>query len=87
MGATAGRAEIGRQAAAMRRSSHALANAGFSLADDIDLRTGRGDSGDYGVGTVAHRLYESVDVPSTPLLLTHLDAVLATYEEIARTRR
>jgi len=63
----------------LRSAFPELAQQGFSLSDDIDLRA-HGDLGQmYEVSTIAHKFYEAGKLPSDEQLEADLDAVLATY--------
>lgn len=82
LGASGWRGELRANAQRIRSSLGALRNAGFSLADDIDLHTGPGLGSDYEVSTIAHKLYERGSVPDDEQLTRDLGVLIDSYEEM-----
>src|ERR1700687_3141905 len=82
LGAVEGKSELRATARSIRASLEPLKNAGFSLNDDIDLRTGPGLGSNYEVSTIAYKLYERNRVPHDDALLSDLGALIQSYEAI-----
>jgi 5-methylcytosine-specific restriction protein B len=80
LGAIEGKAELRTKARSIRLSLDPLKDAGFSLADDIDLHTGPGLGSNYEVSTIAYKLYERDKVPQDDQLLLDLQALIGSYE-------
>ena len=58
-----------------------LADLGFSLDDQIDLRTDSSLGRDYEYSTIAYKLYEADAIPSDDQILADLEAVIKVYDE------
>jgi 5-methylcytosine-specific restriction protein B len=70
----------------LRHEFPQLADDGFSLMDDIDLRA-QGDLGQmYETATVAHRFYETGAIPADDVLLQDLDSVLTAYGQYVENK-
>src|SRR5207253_5120914 len=67
-------------AARLRPSLGQLADDGFALRDDIDLRTRGALSESFEVSTIAYKLYEAGRVPGDEDLLDDLENLLAAYQ-------
>ncbi|HEY8863165.1 MAG TPA: DUF3578 domain-containing protein [Candidatus Dormibacteraeota bacterium] len=80
LGAVEGKAELRAKARSIRLSLDPLKDAGFSLNDDIDLRSGPGLGSNYEVSTIAYKLYERENVPQDDQLLADLGALINSYE-------
>lgn len=63
-----------------RERNRELAEAGFQLDSNIDLRASVGLGKDYEVSTIAHKLYERGAVPKDSAILADLDSVLGAYD-------
>jgi MoxR-like ATPase len=63
-----------------------LADAGFALDGNIDLRSATGLGKDYEASTIAYRLYERGSVPLDGELISDLGMVLAAYDNYIDTK-
>lgn len=81
LGVTEGKKALRERAAQMRGRVRSLTGRGYSLSDDIDLKTGPGLGSDYEVSTIAHKLYRLGAVPPDSDLIGDLEAVVSAYEE------
>jgi len=71
---------LGAKAFELRRFCRDLPSFGFSLDQQIDLRTTGGIGSDYEYSTAAYKLYERGSVPDDSALLQDLTAVLQSYD-------
>ena len=65
------------RAQSLRKQCEELAQHGFNLDDEIDLRVDRGLGSDYEASTIAYKLYEAGRIPFDSSILQDLDAVLS----------
>lgn len=65
----------------LRARCDRLTDRGFSLDDQIDLRTDSSLGRDYEYSTIAYKLYEAEAVPRDNELLADLEAVVQVYDE------
>ena len=79
-GATAGLKLLRENAEALRSSSRELAQSGFRLDSDIDLRTEGTLGHDYEAATIAYKLYERDAVPTDDEIASDIEALLRVYE-------
>jgi MrcB-like, N-terminal domain len=79
-GATAGLQLLRENAEALRASSRELAQSGFHLDSDIDLRTDGALGHDYEAATIAYKLYERDAVPPDDDIARDIEALLRLYE-------
>jgi len=79
-GAAEGKRLLRERAGELRQGAISLANSGFRLDADIDLRSTAGLGADYEASTVAYKLYEKGAVPDDEVLLKDLTQVLGAYE-------
>lgn len=79
-GAVKGKQNIRDIANTLRPTCGLLRVAGFSLAGDIDLQADKGLGTNYEVSTIAHKFYETSNLPEEKQLLADLDALLRTYD-------
>jgi 5-methylcytosine-specific restriction protein B len=87
LGTSEGRRVLRVRAADIRQHIQGLTSAGFSLSDDIDLKTGPGLGSDYEGSTIAHKLYQRGAVPGDPPLLQDLAVLLTAYESSLQARK
>jgi hypothetical protein len=81
LGAAEGKAELRERAGTIRPSLGSLAEVNFSLADDIDLKSGPGLGSDYEASVIAHKLYERDAVPDDEQLFADLNVLINSYEQ------
>jgi MoxR-like ATPase len=79
-GATAGLQLLRENAEALRTTSPELAESGFRLDSDIDLRTEGTLGHDYEAATIAYKLYERDAVPPDDEIAGDVEALLCVYE-------
>jgi hypothetical protein len=70
---------LSKRAAELRKLCDGLAESGFRLDDEIDLRADPGLGSDYESSTIAHKFYEADLVPDDEALLEDLEAILRVY--------
>lgn len=80
LGDTKGRRFLAENADELRKGCRSLADAGFSLDNNIDLRVDAGVGADYEGSTIAYKLYSQGRVPSDQELLRDLHAVVKAYD-------
>jgi hypothetical protein len=80
-GKRAGLKLLKENAARLRLSLPGLADAGFDLTNEIDLRTDASLGTDYEAAVVAHKLYERDAIPSDEEIEADLEALLSAYEK------
>ncbi len=76
-------AEMQTRAVAYRERAPELLEAGFTLANDLDLRTAGWRSKNYEFGTVAYVELPADNLPTDETLNVHLDALLSAYDRLA----
>lgn len=81
-GATEGKNQLRARAREVRAKVSSLAQAGFSLDNNIDLKADRGLGADYEDSTIAYRLYEKSSVPKDDAIFRDLEALLDAYAEV-----
>lgn len=82
LGAIVGRKVVRDRADALQVYARHLGDRGFSLSRDLDLHTANSMASDYQHGTIAHRLYETGNLPTTDKLLEDLRALVDVYDAI-----
>jgi 5-methylcytosine-specific restriction protein B len=87
LGTSEGRRVLRERAADIRQHVQGLRAAGFSLSDDIDLKTGPGLGSDYEGSTIAHKLYRREAVPGDHQLIEDLSSLLNAYESSLQVRK
>src|SRR5947209_8180851 len=75
-----GRRYLRENAGELRSKAASLAASGFSLDDDIDLRTDTSLGRDYEHSTIAYKFYARDEVPDDEVLLQDLEACLSAYD-------
>jgi hypothetical protein len=73
-------------AARVRGQSSQLADAGFALDGNIDLRSDPGLGRDYEISTIAHKFYERDGVPSDDEIVDDLEALCSVYDRYVETK-
>lgn len=83
LGPTAGRQLLRDRVTQLRQAvGPALADAGFTIDDHIDLHTSSSLASDYESAAIAYKCYDSSDVPDDTELSHDLDQLLRAYEGI-----
>jgi 5-methylcytosine-specific restriction protein B len=80
LGVVAGRDALRTRAREIRARCEALAYRGYTLDDEIDLRTDAGLGARFEDSTIAYKLYERGAVPSDSEILADVDALLEAYD-------
>jgi 5-methylcytosine-specific restriction enzyme B len=86
LGGPEARASLQLVASDIRSKIGGLAEAGFSLDDQVDLRTTSTLGQDYERSTIAHKLYLRGEIPPDSQLFEDLRAVVAAYESVLERR-
>jgi MoxR-like ATPase len=73
-------------AARVREQSPQLADAGFALDGNIDLRADPGLGRDYELSTIAHKFYERDAVPPDDQIISDLGALCDAYDRYIETK-
>jgi hypothetical protein len=81
LGAREGRKFLRDRVATIRGKVQQIANAGFQLDDEIDLRADPGLGAEYATSTIAYKLYEKGQVPEDGAIAADLAALLSAYDE------
>ncbi|MDP2225931.1 MAG: DUF3578 domain-containing protein [Moraxellaceae bacterium] len=83
LGQTAAANTMRERAQKYRESASELEGAGFTLANDIDLKVDHSRPKNYETGTIAYVEYPAVAVPSDEALNRDLEALLTAYDRLA----
>jgi len=87
LAAAEARRELVRRAEQLRGGAEELTKAGFSLDNEVDLRT-KGQLGRrYELSTIAHKFYPRDAIPSDDELLRDLEQALVTYDSYLESRQ
>jgi hypothetical protein len=71
---------IHQRAVAFRHLCEGLVSSGFSLNDDIDLRSDCSPGLDYQLGTITHKFYAAANIPGDVILVDDLEHILQVYD-------
>jgi MrcB-like, N-terminal domain/AAA domain (dynein-related subfamily) len=80
-GAAAGLQLLRENASSLRNTCDALAQSGFNLDNEIDLRTEGNLGRDYEAATIAYKLYERSALPDDDEISRDIEALLITYDD------
>jgi 5-methylcytosine-specific restriction protein B len=86
LGGVEGRKNLRATAAEIRPQIRRLEEAGFTLDENVDLRSRSNLGEDYQVSTIAHKLYSPGAVPDDLRLFADLEVLVATYESVLEAR-
>lgn len=81
-GAVEGKNYLRAKAKTIRTKVGLLAQQGFLLDDNIDMKADKGLGSDYEDSTIAYRLYEKDAVPDDNVILRDLEALLEAYRDV-----
>lgn len=81
-GRTKGREILEQNATGARTKASELAQQGFELDADIDLRSEASLGQDYESSTIAYKFYGTGQIPSADKISTDLEAALSAYERV-----